>query len=405
MNHTKILLTIALLLGVTTARPCTTAVISGKATADGRSMIWKLRDSDTFDNSMRYFTDGRYAYLGLVDSNDLKGESVWGGSNAAGFAIMNSASFNVNENDSSALKDQEGHFMKLALQTCVTLDDFEALLRSTPKPMGLAAHFGVIDAKGGAAFYEVNNYTWTKFDANEAPQGYVLRTNYSQTGTPDVGYGFIRRQTAEKLFAETPAGQLSPRMIMQDFSRCFYHPVFGVDHRKRYEQGRYESPFMPSDDLITRQGSSSCIAIQGVKQGQPADMNTVWVQVGFPETCLTLPLWVRGGQDIPSVLRYDAQLKNSQLNAYARAWKDEAYPIGRSDGYHYLKMTVLVNENHTGILQKIEQAENDIFLQTAQHEAQWTKKAPAQRDILKYYDWLNGEVTRFYSANMPATGK
>lgn len=144
---------------------------------------------------MRYFTDGKYPYLGLINSSDTEGKNVWAGSNSVGFAIMNSASFNVNEKDSVDIENQEGAFMKLALQTCASLAEFEELLNTHPRPMGLAAHFGVIDAHGGAAFYEVNNYTWTKFDANEAPEGYVLRTNYSETGTPDVGYGFIRRKT------------------------------------------------------------------------------------------------------------------------------------------------------------------------------------------------------------------
>ncbi|MBM6992593.1 MAG: hypothetical protein I3J02_04930 [Prevotella sp.] len=401
MNATKIILTLSLLMLTATARPCTTAVISGKATTDGRPMIWKLRDSDTFDNCMRYFADGRLAYLGLVDSNDFKGENVWGGTNEAGFAIMNSASFNVNENDTASLKDQEGHFMKQALQTCTSLQDFENLLRSRPRPMGLAAHFGVIDARGGAAFYEVNNYGWTKFDANETAEGYVLRTNYSQTGTPDVGYGFIRRQTAEKIFAENRQ-QLNPQTVLQRFSRCFFHPVFGVDFRERYESGRYESPFISSDDFITRQGSSSTIAVQGVRPGEPADMNTVWVQVGFPETCITLPLWVRGGDAIPRVLRYDETLKNSPLNDYAKAWKNRAYPIGRSDGYHYLKMVELVNSDHTGILQHIEQAEASVFRETADHLSRWMKKPPSPRDITDFYQSLDDRVIRFYTVDHAA---
>ena len=189
----------------TPSKACTTAVIAAKNSASGKSMIWKLRDTDNLKNAMRYFDDGAYTYLGLVNSDDTLGEHVWGGSNNVGFAIMNSASFNVNENDTTELKDQEGVFMKLALQTCASLEEFEALLNNYPKPSGQASHYGVIDANGGAAFYEVNNWTWTKFDANDenvAPNGYVIRTNFSETGTPDVGFGFIRRETAEKVFAK-----------------------------------------------------------------------------------------------------------------------------------------------------------------------------------------------------------
>ena len=181
---------------------CTTAIISGKYTKDGRPMMWKVRDSDYAKNSLMYFNDGKYSYVGLINSEDTEGKQVWGGSNSAGFSIMNSASFNVNLGDTTSKKDLEGYFMRKALQSCATLEEFEELLRNNPKPMGLAAHFGVIDAKGGAAFYEVNNYTFTKFDANDpavAPNGYVLRTNFSFTGKKDIGYGFVRYQTAQEL--------------------------------------------------------------------------------------------------------------------------------------------------------------------------------------------------------------
>ncbi len=381
-----------------TAIACTTAVISGKATPDGRAIIWKLRDTDNLKNSMRYFSDGKYAYLGLINSQDTLGEHVWGGSNSAGFAIMNSASFNVNENDTTSLKDREGIVMKLALQTCTSLEDFEKMLNTMAKPMGLAAHFGVIDAHGGAAFYEVNNYTWTKFDANEAPEGYVLRTNYSETGTPDVGYGFIRCQTAQKLFAQGSEKQeLQSKTILQDYSRCFYHPVYNIDFREKYEAGNFNTDFIASDDMITRHGSASNILIQGVRNGESPDMNTVWVQVGFPQTTVSMPLWVRGGENIPTILQYDEQLENSPLNDYAMRWKEKAYPIGRSDGYHYLKMTTLVNPDKTGFLQRIERFEQGIFSLTEEKLNSWRRRTPNTAEIENYYQFLNKKVSDFYA--------
>lgn len=299
-----------------------------------------------------------------------KGKNVWVGSNSEGFAIMNSASFNVNmdETTSESKRDEEGVFMKLALQTCASLADFEQLLNTSPRPMGLAAHFGVIDAYGGAAFYEVNNHTWTKFDANEAPEGYVIRTNYSETGTPDVGYGFIRRQTAEKLFAEA---------------------------------GNYKNDFISSDDLITRHGSASSIAIQGIKKGESPDMNTIWVQVGFPETSVSLPLWVRGEDTFPNVLKYDETLENSPLNMYALNWKNHVYPIGRSDGYHYMKISELINPEGSGYLQRIEQMEKDIFAQTEKRLNAWRKEIPNIKAISLFYDKLNVLVDGFYKQEIP----
>lgn len=397
MNKIFLILLIAIFAIAHTSNACTTAVISGKVTPDGRSIIWKLRDTDDLENSMRYFTDGKYAYLGLVNSKDTKGENVWGGSNSVGFAIMNSASFNVNQEDTVSFKDQEGAVMKLALQTCASLEEFEQLLNRRPKPMGLAAHFGVIDANGGAAFYEVNNHSWTKFDANKTPEGYLLRTNYSETGTPDVGYGFIRRQTAEKIFADAlKQNRLNYRTVLQDFSRCFFHPVFGLDYRPRYENGRYESDFISTDDMLTRHGSASNILIQGIKKGESPDMNTLWVQVGFPQTCISIPLWVRGGGNIPLILQYDKTIKNCPLNQYAMEWKNKVYPIGRSDGYHYLKMTLLVNPQRNGYLQRVEQAENDIFHATRKQLDIWREQAPDPTSIELFYIAINKKVSVFY---------
>lgn len=404
MKKAILIILAAFFASVQMSEACTTAVISGRATPDGRSIIWKLRDTDDLENSMRYFTDGKYPYLGLVNSKDTKGENVWAGSNSEGFAIMNSASFNVNldETTSESKRDEEGVFMKLALQTCSSLADFEQLLNTYPRPMGLASHFGVIDAQGGAAFYEVNNHTWTKFDANEAPEGYVIRTNYSETGTSDVGYGFIRRQTAEKLFADAgKQNSIDTRTIMQQFSRCFYHPVFDLDYRSEYEAGNYKNDFISSDDLITRHGAASSIVIQGIKKGESPDMNTIWVQVGFPETSVSLPLWVRGADSFPNVLKYDETLENSPLNMYALNWKNHVYPIGRSDGYHYMKISELINPEGSGYLQCIEQIEKDIFAQTEKHLDTWRKETPYIKAISLFYDKLNVLVDGFYKQEIP----
>ncbi len=397
----KILTTISIsLLLAYTGIACTTAVISGKYTADGRPMIWKLRDTDYFKNKMMYFDDGKYDYIGLVNSEDLKGEQVWGGANSTGFSIMNSASFNVNTGDTASKKDLEGFFMKLALQKCATLADFEQLLSNHPKPMGLAAHFGVIDGNGGAAFYEVNNYTFTKFDANnaaEAPNGYILRTNFSYTGVKDVGYGFIRFQTAQEIFYQAEAmGQLNYQTIVQDFSRCFKHAVLNKNFREEYVKIPEGEHFINSDDFITRHGSSSAILIQGVKPGEAGDLATIWTTVGFPNTCITLPVWVRGGKNLPGVLVADAS-GNAPLNEMALTLKDQCYPIKRSSGYKYLQISKLINADKTGIVQKIESAEKTIFMKTEEQLLKWRTGNANEKEMAGFYTWLDDFVGKTYS--------
>jgi len=391
MKHLLSLLLLAV-IGIWQANACTTAVISGKYTKDGRPMIWKLRDTESFENKMMYFTDGKYPYIGMINSNDEKGEQVWGGSNSAGFAIMNSASFNVNMKDTTSFKDQEGKFMKLALQQCSSLEEFEQLIKERKKPMGLAAHFGVLDADGNIAFYEVNNQTFTKFDANDpaqAPNGYILRTNHSFTGKKDVGYGFIRLQTAQDIFYQADAcGNMNARTVIQNFSRCLKHPVLKRDFRKEFESVPYGENFVNSGDLITRHGSSSMIMIEGVKEGEATDMATIWVQVGFPNTSVVLPVWVRGGKNLPKVLVAKGK-ENCLLNAMALELKNRCYPISRSAGYKYLKISELINAEKSGIIQKLEIAEDRLFRNTETALKEWRSTKVDKQKIEEFYDRLD----------------
>src|SRR6056297_3252498 len=259
---------------------CTTAIISGKYTKDGRPLLWKHRDSDFSKNKLMYFTDGKYPYIGLVNTEDIKGEQVWAGTNEAGFSIMNAALYDVNLNYDGDYKDREGYVMKMALQQCATLEDFEVFLDNLPKPMGVAASFGVIDAQGGAAYYETDNNSFVKFDANDsrvAPNGYLIRTNYAFTGIKDKGYGYIRFENAQDLFADAFATQnLNYKTIITDFSRSFYHSLLKKDYRGLVTDYGEKQFFINAGDLIVRNSSVSSVVIQGVRKGESAVFTTMW---------------------------------------------------------------------------------------------------------------------------------
>ena len=88
-------LSFALMIGVSNpAEACTSAVISGKITPDGRPLLWKNRDTDNVQNAVKYFSGEKYAFIGIVNSVDNPTE-IWIGTNTAGFAIMNTQSYNL----------------------------------------------------------------------------------------------------------------------------------------------------------------------------------------------------------------------------------------------------------------------------------------------------------------------
>ena len=182
---------------------CTSAIITGKQTKDGRPLMWKHRDSGAGWNHIAYFKGERFCYTGLVNSENPSDE-IWTGMNEAGFAIMNTASYNLKDDEVEEM-DKEGQFMKRALEVCKDMKDFEYFLDTLSRPMGVEANFGVIDAFGGAAYYETNNHTYVKMDVNDeelAPRGYLIYTNFSFHGRKDEGKGYIRYDTAEELFRQ-----------------------------------------------------------------------------------------------------------------------------------------------------------------------------------------------------------
>jgi hypothetical protein len=344
---------------------CTTAVISGKSSADGRPLLWKHRDSSEELSSIEYFQDGKYDYIGLVNHSDSLHKAVWIGYNSAGFSIMNSASYNLkDESDTTKIKDLEGVLMKKALMVCKNLQDFETLLDTLPKPLGVEANFGVIDAENGAAYYETDNFKYTKFDVNDpeiAPDGYLIRTNYSFSGNKEKGYGFIRYNTAMELFHQAiDQNDLSWKFIIQNVSRSLKHSLTGVDLMENLPKDASEKTYIWFEDYIPRRSSSSSIIIQGVLSEESAYSTTMWAVVGFPLTSVVMPCWLNSRGDMPEVLTKDEHGVSS-LSAKALELKSLCFHIRKGSGLKYIDLAVLVNKNNDGMMQKLKLIENAII--------------------------------------------
>ena len=151
---------LALLFLVTISAPsqaCTSVIVSGKFTKDGKAVMFKHRDSSCQDVKVEYFTGEKYRMMCLVNAdwrtNPLAKvpagtPEAWGGENETGFAIMNTATYDLKDDDVPAeMMDGEGILMYRALEICATLEDFEHFLDTLSRPMRVEANFGVIDSK------------------------------------------------------------------------------------------------------------------------------------------------------------------------------------------------------------------------------------------------------------------
>ena len=369
---------------------CTSAIFSGKCTKDGRPLMWKHRDTGELNNRIEYFNGKKYDFIALVDSPSTLKEA-WAGTNSEGFSIMNTASYNLMDDDTpSSEMDQEGVLMFNALGECRTLEDFEKFLDRHKRPIGVEANFGVIDAFGGAAYYEVNNQGWTKLDVNDpkiAPEGYIVYTNHSFTGRFNDGMGYIRYGNARHIVAQKLARNesITPEWIFSDLSRSFYHSLLGIDLIKDeyYSKG---NGFFIDQDFIPRNSTSASVVFSGVKKGENPLNTVMWTVLGYPPVSVAVPLFVKAGKNQPAFMVKSGESVNSEMCDMALEVKESVFPIKRGNGEKYFNISLLYNNEGTGYMQIIQSFEDGIF----------EKAYPfIERNMDKEYD--KSEFDNFYN--------
>lgn len=377
---------------------CTTFIISGKVTPDGKPILFKNRDTDVMENSLFYFTDGKYDYIGLVTDGYGWDKAVWGGYNNVGFAIINTAAYNNNTGDLSKLVDREGILMKLALKSCRTLADFEKLLDSLPKPLGVDANFGVIDAHGGAAYYETGNHRYIKYDVNDpvvAPEGFLVRTNHSFSGDMETGRGFCRYNTATLALKEAVAGkQFAPEYLFDHLSRNLTHSLTKTDLWKEMPEGD-EPDFHFFIDFIPRRSTASAIMVVGAEDEKHVKNVVMWTILGFPLTSVAIPVWIEGGCKLPEAVTMKAD-RHSPICDAAMKMKQDCFPLTRDDGKNYINLTAVINSNNTGYLQRLKPIENEIFSEANKLKAGLDNDQKTKSDIQTFYLWIDTYLADSY---------
>lgn len=218
-------------------------------------------------------TDSTFEYIALHNGADIDGREAWLGMNLAGFAIINTASYNLMP-DTTSYKDQEGFIMTTALQSCRTINDFSRLLDAMPRPLGIQTNFGVIDAFGGRAYIEAddNGYTLFKVPADSV----MIRTNYSHSGGADGRLGLAREKTAVRYI---DSGNLVTRQLFTDtLSRRFIDPISGKDLADR----RIDT-LLDNGNLIPRYTSTASIVIEAIPSPDHDGSNYImWTLIGYP---------------------------------------------------------------------------------------------------------------------------
>ena len=307
MKHIFTIFVLAALvsLAAPSSAGCTSAIIT--RTADGRPLIWKHRDTGNLDNSIRHFKGERYSFVGLVNSSSPGGE-VWAGVNTAGFAVINTASYCLKDDDvPSCMMDREGILMYRALEICATVEDFRHFLDTLARPAGVEANFGCIDACGGAAWFETGNYTYVMRDLAFSGRGFDVVTNFSWSGDRKRWRGVERWNTAQWIFnGMARRGSLvglHPLDIVDSLSRSYRQSVAGVDlvrDSSAFLAGT--TGIVPDLDFIPRRSTSASVVIQGVAAGEDPSGAVLWAALGYPAVSVAVPVPVSLEDHVPEAL-------------------------------------------------------------------------------------------------------
>lgn len=336
---------------------CTSAIIGAEASPYGRPILWKHRDTSNIDNKIEYVAPSKagYGYVALYNAQDTHLKEAWMGMNDAGFAVMNTASYNIkNDRVPEKKMDREGILMTAALRSCRTVDDFAAFLDKYQRPMGVEANFGVIDAYGNGAYFETNNTNYVRYDLKDAPDHVLIRTNYSHSGRPNEGYGFVREANAEVILAPYIAeGSVTPEVLTEVVSKSFYHDMKKRDYAMAGEK------WVIDQDFIPRYKSTATIAIEGcvpIPADTQADADFVrsnyvmWTGLGYPPVAEIVPVLL--GDDVDPRLRGTLPNGHSPLSEEAKRKRDEVFPITKGNGDKYIDMERLYNTEGTGYAQQ-----------------------------------------------------
>ncbi len=375
---------------------CTLIVASGRATASGRPLMWKNRDTAQLLNKLMYFKGEKYNFIGLVDSDDEAGKEIWAGLNDRGLAIMNSQADDLAVREKKYDGSGNGAFMKLALGLCATVDDFEKLLQKEKGRWDLAANFGVIDAEGRACFFETSSEYYTRFDADDkkvAPFGYIVRTNFSYT-SPDYlqGGGFIRFERMSHLAEAARAeGRLGVRFILQEAARDLNHEKL---HSFPLNRPLPDDPSRPlyinTNDTINRNSTAAAVVFEGAPSPERADLATMWVLLGQPITIAAIPVWPTSGQ-VPAVASAPGK-ETCPLNAFSRKLVQYLYPDRRGRMPQYLNINRLRTYGGEGVLSKIMRIENQVLEKAGTLLRAWENRRESAARVAAFQEALAESV-------------
>lgn len=410
-----VVLVVALLIAVSGAEACTSVIVSGRVTPDGRPYIFKNRDTGDTDNLTVAVKGKRFRYIAVVSAKDTLNRGVWSGHNEAGFAIANTAAYNLNGKPENRPRlsggdrreggqrpvDNDASIMRKALESCSTLIDFESFLDSLKSlgPIPVNSNFAALDAQGNVAYYETGNKGWVKYDANDpaqAPYGYLVRTNHGMSGDREMDKG-VERYLAISAWMEAASfnNELGFEQVIRRVTRHLTHGLTHLNILDFQPADNTQSVFFPFRDFIPRYETASAHLIQGVKPGEDPLLTVSWIIPGSTLTTVAVPLWLTADNKLPRVITRNGEGRSTLVDAGFEL-KRQLFPRQRGNGTEYINVARLVNRAGTGIMQQLEPVEDELFRKGSETLQTVRRNGRAGKETIAFYEWVDRYLAEQY---------
>ena len=272
---------------------CTVGVIDSLASADGRPMAWKVRDTGFEYQQVLYHVDGNYKYIGIGKRDG----SAAMGLNDRGLALGNSLLEDIGDHPNGNSK-----CMKWLWENCATVEECLAAFRETTQgssdfyPGSATFTLPIIGSDGRAYHVECGRTEYYAYDpldyGGEAvrQQAVVVRANEShknRDGSDDVGTGGGRycegrdhlqnAVTRNGIFDRDPKGGR------------------GVTIGEWIQVARIGEPDDEKDWATRRQICSrvtvGAMLAHGIRKGEDPRIAVMWSALGNPDYTPFVPVW------------------------------------------------------------------------------------------------------------------
>lgn len=373
---------------------CTSVVVSGRVTPDGRPLLLKNRDTHDQNNHVVKVKGEKYTFLAVASDRDRDVKSIWQGHNSAGFAIANTAAYNMNGKGGHG-DEQDGRIMRRALEICASAKDFELMLDTMRQAEHLRANsnFAVIDAQCAAAYYETGDKGYVSYDANDptvAPYGYLVRTNFAFSGDRSLDQG-TERYLAAADFMQTAAfmQRLDGNYILQQLPRYLHHGLTRVNLWNQEPASLAATTIVNFEDFIPRYFSASTTLIKGVRKGEDPMLTVSYTIVGNPLTAPVIPLLISDAA-LPEVVLGTGDDNHSWLCQKSISRKQMIFINHHGHVTDYVDLAQIINREGTGSLQQLEPIEDEILSRgEVVIDRLRTGDSRAVATLTDYYRWVD----------------